>query len=183
MSDDQWYAIQVRPRFESTVAANLCTKGYELFLPTYRSKRLWSDRVKVLELPLFPGYLFCQLNLERRLPILKTPGVCSIVGAGRTPQPVREEEIQAIRNVVRSGVTYEPYAYLPVGQTVRVEQGALRGLTGIITENKGSPRLIISVPLLMRSVSVEVDRSWLKPIGSAPQSRFVFHQAVPTHSK
>src|SRR5207247_8656719 len=163
MANDLWYALQVRPRSEWMVAANLCNKGYELFLPTYKSKRRWSDRTKILELPLFSGYLFCQFDVQTRLPILTTPGVSSIVGIGKPPQPVDEAEMQAIRTVVQSGAVYEPYAYLPVGQLVRVEEGALCGLTGIVTTHKNDSRLIISVTLLMRSVSVEIDRSLLKP--------------------
>jgi len=173
MTHDLWYALKVRPRFEWVVAASLSNKGYDLFLPTYKSKRRWTDRTKILDLPLFPGYLFCQLDLRTRLPVLMTPGVSSIVGVGRNPQPVDEAEIEAIRTVVQSGVVYEPYAYLPVGQSVQVEDGALCGLTGIVTNHKNDSRLIISVSLLMRSVSVEIDRSLLKPIGNAPQGRFV----------
>ena len=177
MANDLWYALQVRPRSEWMVAANLCNKGYELFLPTYKCKRRWSDRTKILELPLFPGYLFCQFDVQTRLPILMTLGVSSIVGAGKSPQPVDETEIDAIRTVVHSGLMYEPYAYLPVGQLVRVEHGSLCGLTGVVTNRKNDFRLIISITLLMRSVSVEIDRSWLKPIGNAPQGRFVLPEA------
>jgi len=178
MAHGLWYALKVRPRFEGMVAGSLSYKGYDLFLPTYKSKRHWSDRTKVLDLPLFPGYLFCRFDLQTRLPILTTPGVNSIVGAGRSPQAVDESEIEAIRTVVQSGVAYEPYAYLPVGQLVRVEDGALHGLTGIVTDHKNDSRLIISVSLLMRSVSVEIDRSSLKLAGNAPRRRFVIPDAA-----
>jgi len=162
------------------VAGSLSGKGYELFLPTYRSKRSWSDRTKVLDLPLFAGYLFCRFDIQTRLPILTTPGVGSIVGAGKTPEAVDEREIEAIRTVVRSGVVYEPYGHLPEGQLVHVEQGSLRGLTGVVMNHKKDSRLIISVTLLMRSVSVEIERSWLKPIG-APQGSFVFPDMISGH--
>jgi len=164
MAHQLWYALKVRPRFERIVVTHLQSRGYDPFLPTYTVQHRWSDRVKSLGLPLFPGYLFCQLDLNNRLPILTAPGVNFIVGVGKTAEPIQESEIQAIRSVVESGLQYEPYSYITVGQMVRVEQGALMGLTGFVSDIKNSARLIISVNLLMRSVSVEIDRSWVKPL-------------------
>ena len=172
MSNDLWYALKIRPRLEWVVAANLTAKGYDLLLPTYKTKRRWSDRIKTLELPLFPGYLFCQFDVTTRLPILQTPGVCSIVGIGKCPEPINEAEIDAIRTVVGSGVAYQPHPYLSVGQQVQVEHGALTGLVGIVTQVKSDFRLIISVHLLMRSVSVEIDRAWVEPIRQTVRERF-----------
>jgi transcription antitermination factor NusG len=173
MNDDLWYALQVRPRSEWMVEANLRNKGYTPFLPTYKSKRRWSDRIKTLDVPLFPGYLFCQFDVRTRLPILKTPGVSHIVGIGKNPEPIDLVEIEAIRRVVKSGVVYEPHPYVTVGQFVQVEQGSLCGLTGLVTDLRHDSRLIISVNLLMRSVSVEIDRAWVKPIGNPPAQRFL----------
>jgi transcription antitermination factor NusG len=164
MSNDLWYALKVRSRCEGMVAEILSAKGYELFLPTYKSRRRWSDRVKTLELPLFPGYLFCQFDLKTRLPILTTPGVSFIVGSGRLPEPVDRTEIEDLRTVVRAGVAYSPHPYVNVGQKVRIEYGALTGLVGLVTEVRNEMRLILSVNLLMRSVSIEVDRTWVQPI-------------------
>ena len=171
MAHDLWYALQVRPRRESMVAEILRNKGYEPFLPTYKAKRPWSDRTKILAAPLFSGYLFCRFDLETRLPILRTPGVNSIVGAGRNPQAINEAEIEAIRSVINSGVGCKPYPRLPLGQVVCVGYGSLEGLTGVVQKHKNEYRLIISVTLLMRSVSVEIDRAWLTPIRS--EKRFV----------
>jgi transcription antitermination factor NusG len=126
-----------------------------------------------LEGPLFPGYLFCQFDVDKRLPILQTPGVSSIVGIAKYPAPIDPGEIEAIRTVVQSGVTYEPHPYLSAGDWVRVECGALTGLMGLVTEVKNEIRLIISVNLLMRSVSVEIDRSWVDPIRHPVRERFV----------
>ena len=159
-----WFALKVRPRFEQTVVAHLRYRGYDPFLPTYVVKRKWSDRVKSLELPLFPGYLFCQLDLKSRLPILTAPGVNFIVGIGRAPEPIDEQEIESLRTIVSSGLYYEPYPYLAAGQLVQVEHGALVGVVGRVTSQKSASRLVISIDLLMRSVSTEIDRSWVKPI-------------------
>ena len=171
MAEDLWYALQVRPRRESMVAEILRNKGYDLFLPTYNAKRRWSDRTKILSLPLFSGYLFCRFDVAHRLPVLQTPGVNSIVGLGRNPQAIDAAEIEAIRTVINSNLGRSPYPRLPVGQLVRVEHGSLEGLVGVVKKYKNEYRLIISVTLLMRSVSVEIDQSWLTPIGN--EKRFV----------
>lgn len=160
--NDSWYALHVRPRFESSVENQLEGKGYEVFLPTYEAKRRWSDRVKTLVQPLFPGYVFCHFDVGARLPILTTPGVNSIVGVGKIPVPVNPEEISAIRSVIDSGISSHPCDYIRDGESVRVESGPLEGLTGIVQRSKNSDRLIVSLTLLMRSVSVEIDRSWVK---------------------
>ena len=176
MAQDLWYAVNVRARSESMVAANLRYKGYEPFVPTYRTSRRWSDRIKVVDLPLFPGYLFCRFDVRTRLPILITPGVNFIVGVAKVPEPIADAEVEAIRTVVQSGLIYEPHAYLNVGQRVRVEYGSLSGLTGLVTEVRNRSRLIISVNLLMRSVSVEIDRTWVEPIA---ETRKLFLTPAP----
>jgi transcription antitermination factor NusG len=167
--NDSWYALHVKPRFEGIVETQLNGKGYEVFLPTYESKRRWSDRVKTLECPLFPGYVFCRFNLNLRLPILVTPGVNSIIGIGKSPIPVDPEEISAIRNIVQSGIAALPCDYIREGEMVRVESGPLEGLVGIVQRSRNAERLIVSLTLLMRSVSVEIDRSWVKRVTPSAQ--------------
>src|SRR5437588_2599387 len=162
--EQQWYALQVRPRFEKVVALHLQHKGYEEYLPLYLKRQRWSGRVKDVQLPLFPGYLFCKFDVFRRLPILVIPGVMSIVGMGRNPLAVAEKEITAVQNVVRSGLTYEPSGFITTGQLARVERGPLRGLIGIVVETRKNCRLIVSVNLLQRSVSVELDAADVIPV-------------------
>src|SRR5713101_4178902 len=116
-----WFAVQTRSRYENLVATLLRGKGYELFLPIYKSRRRWSDRIKELELPLFSGYLFCRFNPLNRFPILVTPGVVQVVGIGKNPVPVSESEITAIKALVQSGLPSQPWPFLRVGQRVRVE--------------------------------------------------------------
>ncbi|MBZ5586328.1 MAG: hypothetical protein LAQ30_29905 [Acidobacteriia bacterium] len=160
-----WYAIRIQSRLGSVASATLRGKGYEEFLPLYRSRRRWSDRVKELELPLFPGYLFCRFDVSDRLmPILTTPGVIGIVGAGKTPVPVDDEEIGAIRAILRSGLAAQPWPFLQVGAKVYIERGPLAGVEGIIANTDKVYRLVVSVNLLQRSVAVEVDREWARPI-------------------
>lgn len=162
-----WFALHVRTRFERAVARNLRGKGYEEFLPLFRRTSQWSDRKKEIELPLFPGYVFCRFNPHHRLPILMIPGVNSVVGIGKTLMPVEERELDAIRAVLQSNAYCEPWPYLQVGQLVRVERGPLAGSEGIVTVMKNTCRLVISINLLQRSVAVEIDRECLTPISSA----------------
>lgn len=166
-----WYALHVRTRFEKVVARNLRGKGYEEFLPVYKRTNKWSDRVKEIELPLFPGYVFCKFNAQDRLPILTVPGVNAIVGIGKSLLPVEESELNAVRAVLKSGMYCEPWPYVEVGQRVRVEYGPLAGTEGLVTMIKNSYRLVVSVDMLQRSVAVEVDRECLKPVAGAAAPR------------
>ena len=162
-----WYAVRVRSKFERIVSTSLSGKGYEEYLPLYHSRRKWSDRSKDLDLPLFPGYLFCRFDVEFRLPILVTPGVISIVGIGRIPVAISDEEIEAIQTMVRSGLLLRPWPQLAVGSRVVIEKGPLKGLEGVALDIKKKYHLFVSVPLLQRSVSVEIERDWVRPILTA----------------
>ncbi|HXW56411.1 MAG TPA: UpxY family transcription antiterminator [Candidatus Cybelea sp.] len=161
-----WFAVQVRTRHEFGVADYLGGKGYEQFLPSYTCRRRWSDRIKEVRSPLFPGYLFCRFDVQDRLPILKTPGVLQIVGTGRSPIPVDETEVSALQTLVGSGLPNQPWPFLQAGDTVRIQAGPLRGVEGLLVAFKGNYRLVISVSLLQRSVAVEIDSAFvtlLKP--------------------
>lgn len=166
-----WFALQVRARYEHGVADHLDGKGYELFLPLYKCRKRWSDRIKEVEAPLFPGYLFCRLNPHDRLPILKTPGVIQIVGSNRTPTAVDEHEIKAIQAMVASGIPNQPWPFLTTGDRVRIESGPLSGLEGILVEFKGNHRLVLSVTLLQRSVAVEIDSAFVVSLRSSSVPR------------
>jgi transcription antitermination factor NusG len=159
-----WYALQVRSRKEGYVASQIMGQGYECLLPTYKSVRKWSDRVKEVEQPLFPGYLFCRFDFQNRRPVITTPGVLQIVGYGRTAISVSDEEIQSLQLAVSSGMPKQPWPFLEVGQRVRVNYGTLSGLEGILVNVKGNQRVILSVTLLQRSVAMEVETSWLSVV-------------------
>jgi transcription termination/antitermination protein NusG len=164
-----WFALRVRPNYEKPVAAALRGKGFQEFLPLVRTRRQWSDRVKMMDLPLFPGYLFCRLDLEDRMPLLTTPGFLYLVGVGKNPEPVDESEIAAIQSVVRSGLPVTPWPSLMVGQRVQLKHGPLRGLEGVLTKIANQHRMFVSVTLLKRSISVEVAPEWIQPIIASNQ--------------
>jgi transcription antitermination factor NusG len=160
-----WFALQIRSRWEGTTAGLLRGKGLETLLPTYTTKRKWSDRFKVVESPLFPGYIFCRFDVHNRLPVLITPGVISVVGRGKTPIAVDDAEILSIQAAIGSGIRMEPWPYVEIGERVRIKDDVLNGMEGILTSFKGSHRVVISVTLLRRSVALDIDRSRITPLG------------------
>jgi len=156
-----WYGLRVRSRHEHVALTVLRGKGYDPFLPSAKVRRRWSDRVKETELPLFPGYVFCRLDTANRLPVLTAPGVVGIVGIGKTPQPIEEREIAAIRAVIKSGLSVRPWPFVHQGDRVRVDYGPLRGVEGVVTSADDGDRLVVSVTLLQRSIAVEMDPAWV----------------------
>ncbi len=163
-NDARWFALRVKSRFENVVAMMAANKGVEEFHPVYRCRRRWSDRLKQVEFPLFPGYIFCRLDPQYRLPLLTIPGVLHFVGIGKTPVPLEDAEITAIQAAVHSGLTTEPWPFLEAGQRVRLQEGPLAGLEGFFVATSKPDRLIVSVTLLKRSVAVTIERHWATPL-------------------
>jgi len=157
-----WFGVRTRSNFERMTAKALENKGLTSYLPSYRTRRRWSDRVVVSDTPLFRGYVFCKFNPLDRLTVLTAAGVISIVGCGMEPAPIDDKEIDAIGSILRSGLATEPCPFLREGQTVRVIRGSLTGVEGILTKKKSDFRLVLSITLLQRSISVEIDREWVK---------------------
>jgi len=171
-NSSQWFALQVRARWESSASLLLTGKGYQTLLPTYKTKKRWNGRFREIQSPLFPGYVFCQFDSQKRLPVLVTPGVISVVSRGRVPLPVEDSEIAAIQTIVSSGLRAEPHPYLEIGQRVRIESDALMGLEGILISFKGNQRIVVSVSMLRRSVALEIDMASVKPVRPSRSSSF-----------
>jgi transcription antitermination factor NusG len=161
-----WFAIRVRPRYEKQVAQSIESKNVHTFLPLYAARRNWSDRTKEVHVPLFDGYVFCQLDPCERMPVLVTPGVLHFVGIGKTPVPVEHSEIAAIQTLVQFGSVVRPWPFLQEGDRVRVDDGPLRNTEGILLRCGNEDHVVVSVTLLQRSVAVKIDRAWLTPIRS-----------------
>jgi transcription antitermination factor NusG len=159
-----WYAVRVRSRFEFVTSAVLGERGYETFLPSCRSRRAWSDRMKEVEIPLFPGYLFCRFDAADPYRVLNSPGVVNVISVGPRPVPVDEQEVASIQKVCRSGRDAQPWPFLQVGRRVRVERGPLAGTEGIVLEVQSVCRIVVSLTLLQRSVSAEMEREWIRPV-------------------
>ena len=163
----EWFALTAKPRHEKVAAENLRVKGLESFLPLYRARRQWTDRAQSVELPLFPGYVFCRFAYSSRLPVLNTPGVTSVVSFSDVPTPVADDEISRVRAIQASGLPSRPWPYLRAGQRARIERGALAGLEGVLIREKDAFRVVVSVELLRRAVAVEIDRDMIRAVEGA----------------
>lgn len=153
-----WYAIRTKSNCEKMAALSLEHKGYEQYLPLYRKYRPQSQRPMETDVPLFPGYVFCRLDLNIPFRIVTTPGVVKIVGFGSDPMPIPDAEIEAVQTALRFGLTAAPCPFLSEGQRIRVVRGPLSGVEGILLKKKNDLRMVISVTMLQRSISVEIDR-------------------------
>lgn len=158
----RWYAAYTSANHEKRVAIQLGQRLVEHFLPLYDSVRRWKDRRMKLQLPLFPGYLFVRLALPDRLKVLQVPGVARLVGFNGQPAVLPDREIEALRTSLAAQLRAEPHPYLTVGRRVRIERGPLQGVEGILIRKKNAFRVVLSLDLIQRSASVEVDVSDLE---------------------
>jgi transcription antitermination factor NusG len=164
--NEPWFAIYTRHQHEKMVAQILSAKGLQVFLPLYNSTRRWKDRTVQLTLPVFPGYLFLRGMEERRLQVVTTPGIVSILTVSGEPAVIPESEIEAVRKAIEWGNRVEPHPFLRCGDRVRVIAGPLQGVEGILVRKKNLYRLVLSVELLERSAAVEVDVASVERVAS-----------------
>lgn len=153
----QWYALRTRSRHEKVVRDQLVHQGIEPLLPTVKRLSQWKDRKKEIEVPLFSGYCFVRFHSNQKLPVLKTVGVVDIVGGGQRPEPIPDEEINAIQTLMTSVLPYDPHPYLQEGMKVEVIRGPLQGVHGILLRKERRHRLILGVRLIQQAAAVEID--------------------------
>lgn len=156
----RWFALRVKSRREKMVAAAARQKGFEEFLPLYLSRQRWSDRFQTVALPLFPGYVFCRLDPEHRLPLLTIPGALHFVEIGNIPVPIDDAEIASLQIAVRSKVRTGPCNFLEGGNRVRLETGPLVGLEGVLIPTHPPSQLVVTLTVLKQSISVEIEGEW-----------------------
>lgn len=162
--DSAWCALYTRHQHEKAVAEALTGNGFEVFLPLYQTVRRWSDRSKVLSLPLFPCYVFVRVGVTRRLKVLATPGVHMILRCGDDVVAIPEEEIDALRKLVNGPHGVEPHPFLRCGGRARILRGPLEGIEGILIRKKNLCRLVLSVEMMAQSVAVEIEASDVESI-------------------
>jgi len=167
-----WFAVHTRSRYEKKVAAQLGEKQIDSFLPTMKEVHHWSDRRRVVEQPLFPGYVFVRILPEdpMRASVLRTVGVVGFVGIQGRGLSIPDQEIENIRILLSSDIPFEPYPFLRVGQKVRIRGGYLDGIEGILVAKNSDQSVIISVELIQRSLSIRVSGFDLEPIQSCSVS-------------
>ena len=163
-NSSSWWAVYTRHQHEKAVAQVLSTKGFEVFLPLYDSVRRWKDRSKTLSLPLFPCYVFVRGGMNRRLQVVTTPGIHTILYSGERLAFIPNDEIDSIRRAVSSPTRVEPHPFLRCGEMVRVTRGSLEGVVGVLVRKKSLFRLVLSVEMLAQSVSVEIDAADVEPV-------------------
>jgi transcription antitermination factor NusG len=163
-----WYVAYTKHQHEKNASDLLSRKGFTVFLPLYNAERRWKDRTKIVSLPIFPCYLFLRTNLDRKLDILRTPGVFWLVENDGHASAVPESEIEAIRTITVHSARVEPHPYssLKDGDFVRIRSGPLAGIQGILTCVKNRYRVVLSVEVLQKAVAVEVELSSVEPLNS-----------------
>ena len=162
---DQWIAVRAKPRAEKVAFEQLKKNGIDAYLPLVKQKRKWSDRMKWVELPLFPAYLFARIPLKNSIYVLQTHGVSSIVKFSGEIAVVQDEVIQSIRWALDGGYELESTEYFSVGDEVEVIEGPMKKTRGIVVEHKGEERLVIKIDALQQAIAVHIDNKFLKSIG------------------
>jgi len=156
-SSPQWFAAYTTPRHEKHVAELLTERGIEAFVPLYRSARQWKKSCPVvLELPLFPTYVFVHITRSARGAVLGMPGILSIVGSSREPWPLPDPEIEALRVGVKT-CRVEPHPYLTLGERVRIKAGVMAGVAGVLVRKKNEFRVVLTLDAIMSSIAIEVE--------------------------
>ena len=155
--DMKWYALQVQPRCEGRASEALSLKGYEVFSPTYSTKRRRNGLLVERDVPLFPTYLFCRYNRTIPQRIVDSPGIVRFIGFGNSPTPIDDTEIDSIRMLYQSGIRAQPWQFISRGTRVRIVNGALKGVEGIFVQSKGAMRVVLNISLLYRALMVEID--------------------------
>jgi Transcription antiterminator len=161
----EWYAVYTKSRHEKMAEANLKDRGITTFLPLREVVSRWKDRKKIINIPLFPSYVFVNVDLSDIYHrIVYTKGVLRVVGCNGTPIPVPAEQVEAIKVLVQNKLKYDPYPYLDSGKEVVIKSGPLQGVIGKITEKRSKHTFVLSIDLIKRAVSVEVDVLDVEPL-------------------
>lgn len=161
-----WYVLHTKSRAEKVVFDQLSKKSIDTFLPTARVLSKRKDRRVMLDLPLFPGYLFVKTDLEVRhyLSILKTPGAVKLIGNKEGPVPVQDVIVESLQIMVSTGESILTGLQFQKGDMVKVIRGPFEGVTGTFSRYHGVGRVIVFIDLLGQSASVEVDEDDIEQI-------------------
>jgi transcription termination/antitermination protein NusG len=165
-SPETWFALRVRVGSEASIVQLLNGRGLRAYAPTQKESRRYSDRMKKIDKPIFAGYVFCSFDINRKLPVISCPGVDYIVGFGGAATVIPEEQIEAIRRMVAEGAT--SCERLSTGDRVRVTHGPLAGIEATLVNESRGARLVVSIELLNRGVSLVVEKDHVALVHVAP---------------
>jgi len=164
----QWFACYTRARHEKRVHEQLARRGFETYLPLLVEERQWSDRRKLVEFPLFPGYVFTRFVREDIHHVLSVPGIATVIRHNGVPSPISEAEVENIRRFVaalaETGQRPEPLP-LDQGQPVRVMHGPFAGVTGVVVERRGRRRFLVGLSTIGQGMEIDIDGRNLQPVG------------------
>ena len=156
-----WHAVYTLPRHEKAVAEHLALRQVETYLPLYLSARRWAGRRALVQLPLFPGYVFVRISAGERIRVMEHPSVLRLVTFGGKPAPLADGEIERLRAALEMGKA-EPFPFLVPGRRVRVKSGPLAGVEGTVLRRKGRMRLVVSVEAIQQSIIFDLDATDLE---------------------
>lgn len=163
--DDIWYVLRIRSRFEKKTFEALSNMGISAYLPIKKTKKQWSDRLKVVEEPLFPGYLFVQYQEKDRYAILNLPGVVQFVSFGGNYATMRSKQIQLIETMLRNENTVEVVDMeLYPGQKVRIASGPFNGIEAVLVHFNGKGKMMLEVAAIGKGVLLEIGRTKIEQI-------------------
>ena len=162
--EPRWYAIKTRSRHEKRVRDQLVQRDVDTFLPLCESWRQWKDRKKKVELPLFPGYCFARFPLIEKLRVLNVLGVADLVSINGRPEPIREDELDAIQHLVSTKLQFDPHPFLEEGMDVEVVRGPLAGVRGKLLRKDRVTRLVLAVTLVRQAAVVEIHPADVIPV-------------------
>jgi len=163
-SQPRWYVAHTRARHEKCVNSQLGRHSVEHFLPLTETVRRWKDRRMRLQLPLFPGYVFVRIAWAERMLVLRISGVVRFVGFNGVPSFLEDDVIERLRRALANGIYAEPHHYLTVGRRVRIRTGPLAGCEGVLRRWNGKLRVVLSIEMIQRSISVDIDAACLETV-------------------
>lgn len=166
-------AVYTKPRHEKVAFKFLCEKNIKTYLPLIKVKRKWSDRYKWIEKPMFNSYIFVYAEKNETFNIVQSYGVHHVVKIGGEIIPIRETEINGIRNLIEGGFNPEPTDYFAIGDEVEIIGGPLRGMFGLVTRIKGQDYFILKIDAIQHAIQCQIERRWLKTVKKKTQGASV----------
>lgn len=158
----RWYAIYTRSRYEKKVSMELEERGLEHFLPLVPQLRYWKDRKKIVNMPIFPGYVFVNIKLSERVRVLQANGVVRFIEFNGSPSPIPDAQIEDVRQLLKYPDRVETTSYFNCGDPVKITAGPFSGIRGKIIHSRGKQRLLVGIEIIQQAVSIEIDSAWLK---------------------
>lgn len=166
----RWYACYTRARHEKRVELLLQERGLETFLPLMSRVRQWKDRKKLVDFPLFPSYVFCRFALPAVHQVLSVPGVSTLVKAENRPIWIADEELENVRRFAgalrKTKMQAEPRPYFAEGEWVEVVDGPMKGIRGIVVEQRGRRRVLVGLKAIGQGMEVDINTRILRPIAA-----------------